>query len=95
MPDPEPDFTPCEAILRGEPAGELQQPSAEELADLQAQIAATPTSVPPTTAPEPTATPHPIDGSTAEEIILNAGCGACHQIGTMGEAHKVGPDLTY
>ena len=44
---------------------------------------------------EPTATPRPIGGTTPEEIILNAGCGSCHKIGAIGEAHKVGPDLTY
>src|SRR5690606_27822124 len=36
-----------------------------------------------------------IDGIEPDEIILNAGCGACHKIGSLGEAHKVGPDLTY
>ena len=95
MPDPDPDFSPCDAVLRADPAGELEQPSAEELVELQAQTLATPSPAPPTTAPQPTATPRLIDGSTAEEIILNAGCGACHKIGSIGEAHKVGPDLTY
>jgi len=28
-----------------------------------------------------------------EEVILNAGCGACHEIGELGEAGKVGPSL--
>jgi len=97
MPDPDPEFSPCESILRADPAGELSQPTAEELAALQAQAAATPTVTadqrPPTAAPA--ATPRPIEGTTAEEIILNAGCGACHKIGEIGEAHKVGPDLTY
>jgi hypothetical protein len=95
MPDPDPDFSPCDAVLRAEPAGELRQPTAEEMAELQAQIEATPTAGAPTAVPEPTATPRPIDGTTAEEIMLNAGCGACHKIGSIGEAHKVGPDLTY
>ncbi len=95
MPDPDPDFSPCDAVLVAEPAGELRQPTAEELAQLQAQSAATPTTAAPTAEPQPTATPRPIDGTTAEEIILNAGCGACHKIGPLGEAHKVGPDLTY
>lgn len=95
MPDPDPDFSPCDAVLRAEPAGQLRQPTAEEMAELEAQIEATPTAGAPTALPEPTATPRPIDGTTAEEIMLNAGCGACHKIGSIGEAHKVGPDLTY
>jgi len=95
MPDPEPDFSPCDAVLRADPAGELRQPTAEEVAELEEQSAATHTPAAPTAEPQPTATPRPIDGETAEEVILNAGCGACHKIGEMGEAHKVGPDLTY
>lgn len=95
MPDPDPEFSPCSAILLAEPAGELRQPTAEEMAELQAQIEATPTASAPTAVPDPTVTPRPIDGETAEEIMLNAGCGACHKIGSIGEAHKVGPDLTY
>ena len=27
-------------------------------------------------------------------VLVNAGCGACHKIGSIGEAHKVGPDLS-
>lgn len=95
MPDPDPDFSPCESVLRADPAGEIRQPSAEEVAQLQAQQAATPTTAAPTAAPEPAATPRPIEGVEPDEIILNAGCGACHKIGSIGEAHKVGPDLTY
>ncbi len=95
MPDPDPDFSPCESILRADPAGELRQPTAGELAELEAQAAATPTAAAPAVPSAPTATPRPIEGGTAEEIILNAGCGACHKIGAIGEAHKVGPDLTY
>ncbi len=94
-PDPDPDFSPCAAVLRAEPAGELRQPTAEEVAELQAQSAASPTPEAPTAVAEPTATPRPIGGTTPEEIILNAGCGSCHKIGAIGEAHKVGPDLTY
>lgn len=94
MPDPEPEFSPCEAILRADPAGEIVQPTAEEAAALQAQSATTPTPAP-TAVTAPTATPRPIDGIEPDEIILNAGCGACHKIGSLGEAHKVGPDLTY
>jgi hypothetical protein len=92
MPDPDPDFSPCEAILHAEPAGELRQPTAEELAVLEAQP--TPTSEAPAATAAPTATPRPIEGSDAPTIILNAGCGACHKIGSIGEAHKVGPDLS-
>ncbi len=95
MPDPEPDFSPCEAILVAEPGEELRQPTEEELAILEAQ---TPTPLPATpedgATPAPTATPRPIEGSEPREIILNAGCTACHLIGDMGEAHKVGPDLS-
>ena len=95
MPDPDPDFSPCDAVLHAEPAGELRQPTAEEVAQLQSEIDATPTAGAQTAVPEPIATPRPIDGQTAEEIMLNAGCGNCHKIGSLGEAHKVGPDLTY
>ncbi|MDX1416162.1 MAG: c-type cytochrome, partial [Candidatus Promineifilaceae bacterium] len=99
MPDPEPAYSPCDAILRAVPAGELRQPTAEELAT------ATPTAAPDiasdatqipllTPTPAPTPTVRPIEGSDPEEIILNAGCGSCHQIGALGESHKVGPDLS-
>ncbi|MEZ4513174.1 MAG: c-type cytochrome [Chloroflexota bacterium] len=89
MPDPDPDFSPCEAILRAEPAGELVQPSL--VVEPTATPLAPPTAVP---TPAPTPTPRPIDGTTPEEIILNSGCGACHSIGALGEAGKVGPDLS-
>lgn len=95
QPDPDPDFSPCEAILRADPAGELQQPSAEEIAQLEQQNITTPTPAAPGAESQPTAIPRPIGGVDAEEIILNAGCGNCHKIGDIGEAHKVGPDLTY
>jgi hypothetical protein len=94
MPDPDPDFSPCDAILRADPAGELHQPTAEELAELQEQTAATPTAAG-ATIPAPTATPRPIEGIEPEAIIQNAGCGSCHMIGALGEAHKVGPDLSF
>ncbi len=91
MPDPEPDFSPCQVTLRASPAGELRQPTAAELAEL----AATPTAASETSATAaPPPTPRPIQGETAEEIILNAGCGSCHTIGALGEQHKVGPDLS-
>ena len=94
MPDPEPDFSPCEAILRADPMGELTQPTPEELAALQLEALPTPTSASAAPTPAPTATPRPIEGSDPDTIILNAGCGACHKIGAIGEAHKVGPDLS-
>jgi hypothetical protein len=96
MPDPEPDFSPCEAILQAKPAGELRQPTEEELlatVEITAALPLTPTVTPAT--PMPTPTPRPIQGETAEEIILNSGCGACHTIGELGEKGKVGPDLTF
>lgn len=98
MPDPEPDFSPCEAVLVAEPAGELHQPTEEEvLAAMEVEVTAVPPLTPTLTAatPEPTATPRPIQGETPEEIILNSGCGACHTIGELGEKGKVGPDLTF
>jgi hypothetical protein len=99
MPDPEPDFSPCHAVLRAVPGGELQQPTAEELAEAEATGAAAPTAAAtPATTPLPTtvpATPRPIEGEDAETIIQNAGCGSCHAIGALGEGHKVGPDLSF
>lgn len=93
MPEPAPDFTPCEAILRISPTGELHQPTAEELAELQPTPASTSE---PAETPIPVATPTfgPIVGSEPEEIIHNAGCGSCHLIGDLGESRKVGPDLS-
>ena len=93
MPDPDPDFSPCESILRAEPGSELVQPSPSEMATMQAVQLATPTPLPDST-PIPTPTPRPIDGVAPEEIVLNAGCTSCHQIGELGESHKVGPDLS-
>ena len=95
MPDPEPGVNHCEAILRVEPAGELRQPTAEELAQmtpLPTPLPASPTA--PAATPLPTPTPRPIEGEGAETIILDAGCSACHTIGELGEGHKVGPDLS-
>jgi cytochrome c2 len=82
----------CETILEARPAGELVQPTEEELA---AMPTATATAVPadmPT--PAPTSTPRPVEGEDATEILLNSGCGSCHKIGELGEGHKVGPDLS-
>lgn len=92
MPDPEPGINQCETFLIARPAGELVQPTEEELA---ARPTATPTAVPADTpTPAPTPTPRPVLGETAEEVLLNSGCTSCHQIGALGEAHKVGPDLS-
>lgn len=100
MPEPAEEFTPCEAILRASPGGEL--PTAEELAAILPT--ATPTievdpnaSPTPTLIPTMTSTPPPssfFDGDDAETLILNAGCAACHVIGEIGDHGKVGPDLT-
>jgi hypothetical protein len=71
----------------------LKQPTTEELARLD------PTSEPilsptPAATAAATATPRPLEGTEAAEILLSAGCISCHQIGDLGEAHKVGPDLS-
>jgi mono/diheme cytochrome c family protein len=100
MPDPAPEMSPCDAVLRVEPAGAL--PTAEELAaTVAAQEAAlaeaTPTS-PPTAVPTPLVTSTPdettLTGLDALEIMQNAGCLACHMLGDEGAGGKVGPDLT-
>ena len=44
--------------------------------------------------PAATATPRPVAGDTAEEIARVSGCDNCHLIGDIGEAGKVGPDLS-
>lgn len=90
-PDPEPEMSPCAAIMHVVPAEELRQPTAEEVA----QLLATPTPLPqPGSLPAIQPTPRPITGDDPETIILNAGCGACHVIGSLGEAGKVGPNLS-
>ena len=93
LPDPEPTFSPCDAVLHARPSEELKQPTEEDLAALKPTpgpvLSPTPTPI-----PAPTATPRPLEGSSPEEILLNAGCLSCHQIGDLGEAHKVGPDLS-
>ncbi len=93
MPDPEPGINQCEGILRIAPAAELRVPTIEEIELAQQTPEPTPTpSITPT--PAPTPTPRPVQGDDAADLVLNAGCGACHMIGSLGEAHKVGPDLT-
>ncbi len=97
MPDPEPAFSPCDAVLHARPEGELRQPTVSELEETKptleptSESAVSPT---PTATPAPTVTPRPLDGTEPEEILLNAGCTSCHQIGSLGEAHKVGPNLS-
>lgn len=92
MPDPRPGINQCHAVLRVSPATTLYE-TAVTAPFATTTPTATPTPLPAAT-PAPTPTPRPIDGETAEEIILNAGCGACHRIGALGEAGKVGPDLS-
>ena len=58
------------------------------------QATATPAATEPAATPAPTPTPRPVQGNTVEEVLLNAGCGACHAIGPIGEGHKVGPNLS-
>jgi len=91
MPDPEPGINQCEAILRAIPGSPKNQIT---LAPTPAATPPPTPSPPPALTPSPTPTPRPIEGETVEEVILNAGCGACHVIGALGEARKVGPDLT-
>ncbi len=94
MPDPEPDYSPCAAILRAVPGSEFVKLSDEEIAELEEELEEGPLLPEPivTLAPEPT--PRPIEGVEPEEIALNAGCTSCHKIGELGEGHKVGPDLS-
>lgn len=92
MPDPEPEFSPCNSLLRLIPTAELPHsptpsPTSEVIPSATATAKATPI-------PVPTLTPRPIAGDDAETIILNSGCGACHRIGELGEAGKVGPNLS-
>ena len=96
MPDPEPNINQCEAILHVDPIPIQPEPEAATITPSPTPAnTATPTATPlATNTPAPTATPRPIEGDTVEEIILNAGCGSCHVIGELGEARKVGPDLT-
>lgn len=91
MPDPEPDFSPCEAPLLIKATGELIQPTPQPTPVESPTASATPMA---TNTPAPTLTPRPVAGEDAKTIILNSGCGSCHAIGSLGEAHKVGPDLS-
>lgn len=96
MPDPAPEVSPCHAQMAFERGAPLAPPTAEELAALaemptvSPQLPATPD---PALEPTRRPTPRPVMGTEADEIILNAGCGACHHIGERGETHRVGPSL--
>jgi hypothetical protein len=94
MPDPEPDFSPCDAFSLVQPVGELIQPPTSEpvaLPEVEATSDAQPVA---TAAPAPISTRRPVVGDDAISIIESSGCGSCHVIGLLGEARKVGPDLT-
>ena len=93
-PDPEPGINQCEGILHIAPADELRVPTTAELEIARTTPEATAMPViTPTPAPSPT--PRPLQGADAEELLINSGCSSCHTIGAIGEAHKVGPDLTH
>jgi hypothetical protein len=105
MPDPDPEFSPCDTTLRAEPGSEFIPLSPEELATLEAEQEAREDEeeeaeesgqvLPePIVTLAPTPTPRPIEGVDPAEILLNAGCTSCHKIGDLGEGHKVGPDLS-
>lgn len=93
QPDPEPDFSPCHTSLTMIPMQEFRQPTEAELAEAKEALTPLPTLVGSDATPTRAPTPRAITGQSAEEIILNAGCGACHEIGELGESGKVGPSL--
>jgi hypothetical protein len=109
-PEPAPDFSPCDAELRIEPIVEATPTATAEPAETVEALTpgtASPTPTPtveatasPTPIPlaeltrAPTSTPRPVAGETAEEIARISGCDNCHLIGDIGEAGKVGPDLS-
>ena len=72
---------------------EFRQPTEAELAEAKEALTPLPTLVGSDATPTRAPTPRAITGQSAEEIILNAGCGACHEIGELGESGKVGPSL--
>lgn len=94
MPDPDPNFSPCEAILSFEPAGALPPTPVPTIpiptASPTSQQAASPTPA----EIAATATPWLLEGDDALTLIQNGSCGNCHTIGSLGEAGKVGPDLS-
>jgi hypothetical protein len=102
MPDPEPDFSPCDAYLRVErtredvAAAALAMPESAEptpgaTATPMPEETPTPTAI---AEPQPTRTPRPVVGDDAETLLVSSGCAICHRIGDIGERGKVGPDLT-
>ena len=103
MPDPEPDYSPCNAVLRAEKMVQVKNAASTPTPPSEPLPPATPSvkaGSPMSPALEPTArpalrrTPRPIAGDDAGSIILNSGCGSCHVIGSLGEIGKVGPDLS-
>jgi cytochrome c551/c552 len=90
VPDPEPDFSPCEAILRLEPGGPLAVEPIREANETTEP--AVPTA---TRSSEATTTPRPIAGEDGPAILLNAGCGACHALDSLGLDREIGPDLSH
>jgi hypothetical protein len=103
-PEPAPEFSPCDAEMRIEPVVEVV-PMATATAELTTTVeASTPGTASATPSPTatplaelataPTSTPRPVAGDTAEEIVRIGGCDNCHLIGDIGEAGKVGPDLS-
>ena len=104
MPDPEPDFSPCDAVSKVSRAAELVLPPAGEVSGTKE--AEEPVQELPATPPAPNATavdaapeaatqvPRTVIGDDPVTIIESSGCGSCHAIGMLGEPGKVGPDLT-
>jgi hypothetical protein len=92
MPDPEPDFSPCDAVSLVLRTGALVQPPTREATRvMEPEVPEEPTVI---TTVAPTMTPRSIIGDDAITIIESSGCGSCHVIGMLGEPGKVGPDLT-
>lgn len=108
QPDPEPEVNPCYSAMYFQRSGKLAQPTEQELAQLHALPTPAPTieassstetdaeaAVDAVVAPPPLkSTPRAVSGVQPEEIILNAGCSACHAMGALGESGKVAPDLS-
>jgi len=100
MPDPEPDFSPCNALLRIHPVKETdlvaEATGAAQVSPTPIPLASSSPDLVPTATRTPASTPlpRPIAGIDPETVILNSGCGSCHAIGQLGESGKVGPDLS-
>jgi hypothetical protein len=94
MPDPEPDFSPCDAVSILKRTGELVQPPTREAtrtSTTEPEIQDGPLLTPTAAA---TMTPRSVLGEDPITIIESSGCGSCHAIGMLGEPGKVGPDLS-